>query len=321
MIIILLTCRTNTRTRWCTMWIWRFVCPFIVPRCDIEKLALRGRKPLGRWPARCWICVESSLWVTWCGVFHSICICKWCNVLSVFFWDAILIVPLESNSCWGPFCPMVSSRTQYLALELTKQDSYQIFLNFCWPFAKWNNCVAFRRTLGVIHRILCFEKKCRVRLQYPWRDLWNCLAALVKFVVHNEGNFKGPCDIFQLCQQVLHFSQRKNSLFFYILDSFSRWSIYWICSSPLAIHSFQIRAATMNYITNWFAMGTHLRICTQWVTFVMLFLIFYSYFRIRLISGLRITASDGEQKSAAVKLCNNMVNIRWEFVTFSSYLK
>lgn len=52
-----------------------------------------------------------------------------------------------------------------------------------FPFTQHMRC------LGVIHRLMCYEKKCQIRLQYQWRDLWTALITLLKFVLSNESQF------------------------------------------------------------------------------------------------------------------------------------
>ena len=57
--------------------------------------------------------------------------------------------------------------------------------------------------LSCIHRILSYQKRCRVRISYNWRDLWATLIALLKFVVSNESCLSKKLDFFTICTQII----------------------------------------------------------------------------------------------------------------------
>ncbi|CDW57376.1 DUF1741 domain containing protein [Trichuris trichiura] len=67
----------------------------------------------------------------------------------------------------------------------------------CFPFD------LYRRMLGIVHRIVCFNKKCKVRLDFNLHGLWNALLTLLRFVVVNSQTLLEDGDIFDLCNQVL----------------------------------------------------------------------------------------------------------------------
>lgn len=58
--------------------------------------------------------------------------------------------------------------------------------------------------VGIIHRILCYQKRCRVRLTYPWKELWSALIGLLKFLVNNEQTLVKRCNIFHLAIQIVN---------------------------------------------------------------------------------------------------------------------
>lgn len=58
--------------------------------------------------------------------------------------------------------------------------------------------------VGVIHRILCYQKRCRVRLNYPWKELWSALIGLLRFLVNQEQTLVKKYNIFYLSVQVVN---------------------------------------------------------------------------------------------------------------------
>lgn len=57
-------------------------------------------------------------------------------------------------------------------------------------------------SVGIIHRLLVYQKRCHVRLNFEWKNLWAALINLLKFLVYQEPYLVKKCNIFTLATQV-----------------------------------------------------------------------------------------------------------------------
>lgn len=129
----------------------------------------------------------------------------------------------------------------------------------------------FLLCIGVMHRVLCYQKRCRVRLTYQWKELWTSLISLLKFIIANEGHLAKRMNIFHLAHQVRSTLQAWKILKIFFSERFikklpSRWSTFSICSSPTATLFFIRRRITTNCTTNLSVCTRSSTISTRWVS-------------------------------------------------------
>ncbi|XP_076631828.1 armadillo-like helical domain-containing protein 3 [Colletes latitarsis] len=62
----------------------------------------------------------------------------------------------------------------------------------------------YHQCIGVLQRLLCYQKRCRVKLGYQWRDLWTALINLLKFLTTHESHLIKKMNIFPLAIEVVN---------------------------------------------------------------------------------------------------------------------
>ncbi|XP_032806237.1 armadillo-like helical domain-containing protein 3 [Petromyzon marinus] len=62
----------------------------------------------------------------------------------------------------------------------------------------------YTRCVSISHKLICYQKKCRVRLHYTWQEFWAALISLLKFLLSNETALLSKHNIFPLALQVVN---------------------------------------------------------------------------------------------------------------------
>jgi hypothetical protein len=78
---------------------------------------------------------------------------------------------------------------EFMMTHLTKRLPYSIYL----------------QSVGVIHHLLCYQKKSRTRISFEWRKLWSAFFTVIKFLLTNEVSLLlKKLDIFALALQIVN---------------------------------------------------------------------------------------------------------------------
>ncbi|UYV61203.1 C10orf76 [Cordylochernes scorpioides] len=62
----------------------------------------------------------------------------------------------------------------------------------------------YLRALTIVHRLISYQKRCRIRLPFSWHSLWSALINLLKFVQTHEADFVKEFNIFLICSKVVN---------------------------------------------------------------------------------------------------------------------
>ncbi|XP_052565016.1 armadillo-like helical domain-containing protein 3 isoform X4 [Culex pipiens pallens] len=52
--------------------------------------------------------------------------------------------------------------------------------------------------IGIIQRIIIYQKRCRIRLMYPWKSVWTAIISMLKFIMCQEQQLVKKMNIFNL---------------------------------------------------------------------------------------------------------------------------
>lgn len=163
---------------------------------------------------------------------------------------------------------------EFISTHLTKNFLYDLYI-LC---------------LGVIHRLLCYQKKCKIRFNYNWRDLWNALINLIKFVLNNESDLIKKWNIFFLCHNIINLF----NLFITFGDTF--------LPSPQAYDDLYYEIIRMNIIfENLYSLGNNLAIKSNFKSNFFFFLF--------TLTALRYSSIEA-YKAYSSKLANSLINIK-----------
>ncbi|XP_052565018.1 armadillo-like helical domain-containing protein 3 isoform X5 [Culex pipiens pallens] len=57
--------------------------------------------------------------------------------------------------------------------------------------------------IGIIQRIIIYQKRCRIRLMYPWKSVWTAIISMLKFIMCQEQQLVKKMNIFNLLTKLI----------------------------------------------------------------------------------------------------------------------
>jgi hypothetical protein len=85
-------------------------------------------------------------------------------------------------------CSLLDLMVEFLMTHLTKRLPYEIYI----------------QAVGIVHRVLCYQRKSRTRLSFDWRQLWTAFFTVLKFLCSNEVSLLKKFNIFALALQIVN---------------------------------------------------------------------------------------------------------------------
>ncbi|XP_018408692.1 PREDICTED: UPF0668 protein C10orf76 homolog [Nanorana parkeri] len=97
--------------------------------------------------------------------------------------------PADKNVPSRPLvCTLLDLMVEFIVTHMMKEFPMDLYI----------------RCIQIIHKLLCYQKKCRVRLHYTWRELWSALINLLKFLMSYETVLLSKHNIFTLALMVVN---------------------------------------------------------------------------------------------------------------------
>eukprot|EP00037_Helgoeca_nana_P016321 m.153648 g.153648 ORF g.153648 m.153648 type:complete len:712 (+) comp23464_c0_seq1:121-2256(+) len=129
-----------------------------------------------------------------------LCICDDMHV-DQFLHDTKVTVPIA----------LFYAEKRHRPAEIRRRDSgplaaavFDLCVEFMLSHLKKNlQADLYTMCLGVVHRLLCYQKKNQIRLRFEWKSLWTALITICSFVVGHEAVLIEQVDIFALSSQVI----------------------------------------------------------------------------------------------------------------------
>ena len=84
-----------------------------------------------------------------------------------------MLVPLTYCGL-SVMCGVADLMVEFMISHMAKNfrlDLYRFVLT-CNSSSLLSHTLTPRRCLGVVHRMLCYQKRCKIRLNYGWKELW-----------------------------------------------------------------------------------------------------------------------------------------------------